>query len=270
MNPMLLPIVHPVPIPEFPTIHEILKAETQNVWWVENTRSEWTVVEDCWFNSSVSAVDWVPLEGSLRHDWLQSHTESPLVGMDLDWRDNGFCVRIQGLPTDVSDAMVDWWAWLEIWKPTRPLYSKDPPSLSDLHREHFTPQREKPRGFGRTSPRVQWKRFWRGVTHKQVQFGPEQLDISPMWNPMPQSNANRTARSVASNNQCLTTNTTIFPEMAISIDYEPVGTLDATSMRYLSMNLGRGVRSRLSQELRETQGLLYTIGATYHGSFIRV
>jgi hypothetical protein len=262
------PIVHPVPVPELPEVHEVVRTDSESLWWVQNTRSDWTVIEDCWLNPSIAEADWMPLETQVRHDWLRHHPESPVVGMDLDWRRSGFCMRIQGMPQDVSIAMVEWWEWLETWDPKRSKPVSIQYSLAETHQQHFKVV-EQPSWKNRVFPKTLWKQFTTGAHHRQVQFGPEVLTLNRVWIPK-FSNAQSSNPESMLQGPCSIQDTPVYPEMAISIDYAPVAAMDATTMRFLAMALGRGVRSRLSQELRENQGLLYTIGATYQGDVIRV
>ena len=265
----IFPIVHPVPTPELPKVHEIVQTESESVWWVENARSDWTVIEDCWLNPRIAKVDWMALESQVRQYWLRHHPESLMVGMDLDWRSSGFCMRIQGLPQGVSTAMVEWWNWLETWAPKRSTLATTEYSLAEYHQQHFKLV-EWPSWKYRWFPQTLWKHFKSGASHRQVQFGPEMLTLTSVWTPKSFSNHLPFIQETAPKDICRIQDTSVYPEMAISIDYAPVAAMDATSMRFLAMVLGRGVRSRLSQELREKQGLLYTIGATYQGDVIRV
>ena len=60
-----------------------------------------------------------------------------------------------------------------------------------------------------------------------------------------------------------------FPQVAVSIE-AIYSELSSAEKRVVSMILGDGVRSRLSQKLREELGLVYSIGARFTGDAIQI
>ena len=58
-----------------------------------------------------------------------------------------------------------------------------------------------------------------------------------------------------------------FPQVAVSQRFS-FPQLDSTQLQYLSIILGYGTRSRLMEEMRETRGLVYSLGAQVQGKDI--
>ena len=80
----------------------VQQEEQYEIWWYEDSRSDWVVVEDCWVDSDYHH-EWRNLEPSIRI-LLFDASGVGMASSDLDWLSDGFCLRIQGSGTRCSSA----------------------------------------------------------------------------------------------------------------------------------------------------------------------
>ena len=262
-----IPMFIPLDIPEIPEPFVEVDNRTEN-WWYKDERSDWVVVEDCW-SIDKPHPQWWALENSIRSA-LKNAPASSVVPSDLDWTYNGLCIRLQGLQSEVlrqRQIYID-----VVMSATIDQFPLDISTLDQKHLTWVYQETEIPRV--RQQIRI-WQNFWeeaslRTIYSSQTQFPLEQPSPLPnkkrLWFPM--------IRNVAEphdfqKESCNTQVHPEFPQVAVTIEarYEE---LTSSEKRIVSAILGDGVRSRLSQRLREELGLVYNIGARFNGDAIRI
>ena len=165
--PMFTPLEVPI-IPE-PIVEVETRAET---WWYEDTRSGWVVLEDCWSNDEPHH-QWWALEGSIRST-LEMSPVSRLVSSDLDWTDNGFCIRLQGLKDEVLHQRQNY-ADIVTNAEIEPVHR----DISTLDHSHFSwvyDEIDIPRM--RRQNRI-WRTFWEGASLRTVYGSQAPLPLEP-------------------------------------------------------------------------------------------
>ena len=271
----VLPDVVPLSTPIIPNV-EVSELNGAEVWWIENTRSEWIVVEDCW-RSDLMDERWWSLEPLMRTR-LSSVSSDLMVSSDLEWLTTGFCLRIEGLSMSVMEARD---AYLRLlWKPlesreindidTQNFSVNEPVTLRTLHEDWLYSSYVVPRIW--VQKRI-WNNFVQNYTHRVVLYSPHKPEISNWISETKEPTSLQWLPTVQSkegpNGTCLIQDTSTVSQMAVTIQvyFED---LSNPEMRILNSILGSGVRSRLSQRLREELGLVYTIGSRFTGGFIEV
>lgn len=240
------------------------------VWWYTNQRSQWTVIEDCWSAEDVHPA-WWSLEQSLRA--LLSQTNSTqLVSSDLDWTSDGFCIRIQGLEPSVYEQRKMYYHQLGNGSVKRSEASIE--SLDEVHYAWLYSETHVPIQLVQNQI---WKAFWKSAIQRTLVFAPSEqinhiLNLQPFEFPV--SNFVSLIRLPRKHSKLQSFATCNFqqsshPQIAVTIEMEFEG-LSSPELRILNMILGTGVRSRLSQSVREERGLVYSIGSRFTGTAIQV
>ena len=252
---------------EVPTIPEPL-VETENRsenWWYEDTRSDWVVLEDCWSNDQVHH-QWWALEISIR-SMLDNAPVSRLISSDLDWTYDGFCIRLQGLQNDVlsqRQIYADTLIHADIENPPREILTLDRRHFNWIYNELDIPMMMRQKRI--------WRHFWEEASLRTVYSSSLPLPLEP-W---PSSQKSWFPRMYLGQEEqdvfiqyCNTQIRPEFPQVAVSIE-AMYPELSSAEMRIVAMILGDGVRSRLSQKLREEMGVVYSIGARFTGDAIQI
>ena len=271
----VLPDVVPLSAPVVPTV-EVLEIENAEVWWIENTRSNWMVVEDCW-RSDLLDDRWWSLEALVRAR-LSTVSSNLMVSSDLEWLSTGLCVRIEGLSISVMETRKAYRDLL--WQPLESTLhttseienpsTVEPVTLKSIHEEWLYPSDDKAKMW--IQKRI-WHNFMQQQEHRLVMYAPHKLDVYD-W--IPQSEKPETVQWLPKHQskkplqgKCLIQNTSSVPQIAVTIQVY-FDDVSSSQLRILNSILGSGVRSRLSQRLREELGLVYTIGSQFRGGFIEV
>ena len=254
--------VVPLGVPNIPN-PVVYREEQYERWWYEDTRSEWMAIEDCWSSPQISSA-WNTLEPSVRKLLLTT----PVVGMvsgDLDWTSDGFCLRIQGLAVDVLAQREQYFEVLKVGKIESAYAMGD--TLDRVHHAWMADEAILPTNFRR---RRGWDMFWDGARQRTVYTSSKPLSLGPLDTDrkvlLSFKERDHVPRSMAA---CNTQVRPEFPQIAVTIQaqYEDVS---ISEMRVVSSILGDGVRSRLSQRLREELGLVYSIGSRFTGDSVEI
>ena len=262
----VIPTFIPLDAPSIPD-PVVYREDQYERWWYPYTRSEWVVVEDCWSNSEISEL-WNSLELPVRQ-MLVNTPKMGLASSDLDWRRNGFCLRIQGLERDVMAQRHQYFDILKVG--TIGSGTRIDDTLDQVHYALMADDRSVRRAFQR---RRLWNLFWEDADQRTVYTSSEPLSLFPLYNnndndrsALLSSKSRRRTRmpSAVCNRQVRPE----FPQIAVTIE-AAYGDLSTSEMRVLSAILGNGVRSRLSQRLREELGLVYSIGTRFTGDLIEI
>ena len=271
----VLPNVVPLSAPIIPDV-DVSELNGTEVWWIENTRSKWMVVEDCW-RSEMLDERWWSLEPLIRSR-LSTASSNLMVSSDLEWLSTGLCIRIEGLPFSVVEAREAYGRLL--WQPLESttihpmadysLSDVEPVTLKTLHEDWLYSSDSDPRMWVQ---KRMWHNFMQQQEHRMVLYAPHKPDVSDwitkseepelvQWLPKHQSKE-------VLQGTCLIQNTSTVPQIAVTIQvyFDDVSN---PQLRILNSILGNGVRSRLSQRLREELGLVYTIGSQFRGGFLEV
>lgn len=260
----IIPTFIPLDTPDIPT-PVVYQEERYERWWYQNTRSEWVVVEDCWSNPNISTY-WSDMESSVRQMLVHTPNMS-MVSTDLEWASDGFCIRNQGLEADVLVQREQYFDTLR-----RGALRRDIPIEETLDWVHYSWMEDK--GFSLTyfQKRKLWDLFWQYADQRTVYTSAQRLPFEPLENTRrqvlswPVRKKGKRRRPVAT---CNTQLRPEFPQIAVTIQ-ATYDDLSSSEMRMVSSVLGDGVRSRLSQRLREELGFVYSIGSRFTGEAIEI
>ena len=258
----IIPTFVPLHAPRIPN-PVVYREDQYERWWYQDTRSEWVVVEDCWSNSEISEL-WNGIESPVRQMLVNTPT-TRLTSSDLDWRMNGFCLRIQGLESDVVAQRHQYFDILSLGTIDSGTRMDD--TLDQVHYAWMADER-----FVRTEFQMHrlWNLFWENAEQRTVYTSAEPLSLLPLYNDRSvlfSLKSHRRTRSPTA--KCNRQVRLEFPQIAVTFE-AAYGDLSTSEMRVLSSILGNGVRSRLSQRLREEQGLVYSIGTRFTGEDIEI
>lgn len=271
----VLPDVVPLRTPVIPSV-DVVEVNGTEVWWIENTRSKWIVVEDCW-RSDLLDDRWWSLEPLIRAR-LSAASDNLMVSSDLEWLATGLCVRIEGMSLSVMEARTAYWDLL--WQPLesslgttieiQDFRTVKSVTLKSLHEDWLYSSDDETRLW--IQKRI-WHNFMQQQKHRMVLYAPHKPDVNE-WIPKPEESGAvqwlpKHQSKEPLQGKCLIQNTSTVPQIAVTIQvyFEDVS---SPQLRILNSILGDGVRSRLGQRLREELGLVYTIGSQFRGGFIEV
>lgn len=272
MLPYLLtlpvPSIQPLATPTIPTV-QVQEENDTELWWVHNTHSEWTVIEDCWQHPSLDAR-WFDLEGNVRIG-LQKISGMTLASGDLNWYADGFCVRTQGLYSAVLDLRAQYLEALVGLNRSdvvsSDLFVEPKLTLDDRHNSWLTVHNS---SFWNWR---QWQNFWVDVTHRMVVYSPERPEVSELDTKLVDSTfarwIPRTRTSPVLEGACWLQYRPEYTQAAVTVSVR-YPSLSSAQTRAINTLLGTGVRSRLSEYLREELGLVYSIGSQYTGRAIQI
>ena len=258
----VVPTFVPLDVPNIPN-PVVYREEQYERWWYEDTRSEWVVIEDCWSSPQILST-WDTLEPSIRQLLLTTSIVG-MVSSDLDWTSDGFCLRTQGLEVDVLSQREE---YFEILK-AGTIGSADTmvDTLDRVHYAWMANEAIPPTNFQR---RRMWDMFWDGARQRTVYTSSEPLSLGFLDTDrkvlLSLKERDRGPKSVAI---CNTLVRPEFPQIAVTIEAQ-YKDLSISEMRVVSSILGDGVRSRLSQRLREDLGLVYSIGSRFTGDSVEI
>ncbi len=266
-----VPPVSIVPL-ETPTIPTVQPQEWSgtDLWWVPNTNSEWTVVEDCWEHPSLDPR-WSALEHSVRTG-LQSVSQTGLASGDLNWYADGFCIRTQGLSLAVLDLRTQY-AQVLLGLQRSDLLSSatSTEGLSTLDVRHhvwLTPP-----SLSSTWNWRLWQNFWTGAHHRLIVYSEDEPTLATYEVAVPHGSTVRWIPRARANKSltgtCLLNVRPEYSQAAVTfmVRYPE---LSSAQSRAINMLLGTGVRSRLGEYVREELGLVYSIGSQYTGRSIQI
>ena len=264
-----IPVFVQFDVPTLPEPAEYVQSD-HAVWWFTNQRSQWTVIEDCW---SVDEVDpaWWSIEASVRS--LLTHFDSVhLVSSDLDWTTDGFCIRVQGLAPSVYEQRESY--QLQLKNGPLKWVSNEATTLDAVHYAWLYSKEDIPIYWAQKQI---WKGFWKAATQRTLVFAPPQHEGYIARLKTFESNSvtgrswrlfSKSDRTTPELSTCMLQQTS-HPQIAVTIEVRFDG-LSTAELRVLNLILGTGVRSRLSQRVREEEGLVYSIGSTFTGTAIQV
>ena len=257
-----VPTFVPLEVPDIP-VPLVYREGQYERWWYEDTRSKWVVIEDCWSNPQV-VLGWNSLESAVRQVLLSTPTVG-MVSSDLDWAADGFCLRYQGLESDVLSQREAYFQILQV-ESIESVVNND----HTLDQVHYAWMADEP--FVRTTfqKRRMWKQFWTDTEQRTIYTSAEPLTLSPLYNEREVLLSLKERERPRKPNQiCNVHVRPEFPQVAVTIEAKYVD-LSTSEMRILSAILGDGVRSRLSQRVREELGLVYSIGTQFTGEAIGI
>ena len=272
MLPYLLtlpvPSIQPLATPTIPTV-QVQEENGTELWWVQNMNSEWTVIEDCWEHPSLDSR-WFDLEENVRTG-LQKISGMALASGDLNWYADGFCVRTQGLSSAVFELRqqyLDAIAGLNRSDVVSSDLLVEPKLTLDVRHNSWLTDHNSSFWNWR-----QWQNFWMDATHRLVVYSSERPEVSELATKIVDSTFVRwipkTRSSTVLKGPCWLQYRPEYTQAAVTVSVR-YPSLSSAQTRAINALLGTGVRSRLSEYLREELGLVYSIGSRYAGRSIQI
>ena len=274
-----------------PKVNVLRDTESDALWFIQDVRSNWSVAHIC-FQSEASSPSLMSMESLFFLLIVEKENEFLKHGVSLSQRvsQDEICLQIgalkEELPWAVSESM-------DLFEDAR-WKRRDWKSVQKQYREECRRQSMRLGSVHELAEHVVWsgeywfdwdwrywqinrdsRRFKRGAKRKVVVVGA--LNEEQVRALFPQvSNNIKKARNIDEKEvielvvpDCAIVSVEGFPQEAVSQRFS-FPELSSTERQYLSIILGSGTRSRLSEELREERGLVYSIGTKVRGSDIVV